>query len=38
MSNIIIELLEGWENELNIVYSLFMEKLLKEEKIKLENE
>ena len=38
MSNIITELSEGWENELNTVYSLLMEKLPKEEKIKLENE
>ncbi|MCG6842849.1 DUF1311 domain-containing protein [Fusobacterium nucleatum] len=38
MNNIITELSEGWENELNTVYSLLMEKLPKEEKIKLENE
>ena len=32
------ELSEGWENELNTIYSLLMEKLPKAEKIKLENE
>ena len=34
----IAELSEGWENELNTIYSLLMEKLPKAEKIKLENE
>ena len=32
------ELSETWENELNTVYSLLMEKLPKKDKIKLENE
>jgi len=32
------ELSETWENELNTVYSLLMEKLPKAEKVKLENE
>ena len=32
------ELSEGWENELNTIYSLLMEKLPKTEKVKLENE
>ena len=32
------ELSEGWENELNTIYSLLMEKLPKAEKVKLENE
>ena len=32
------ELSETWENELNTVYSLLMEKLPKSEKVKLENE
>ena len=32
------ELSEAWENELNTVYSLLMEKLPKAEKVKLENE
>ena len=32
------ELSEGWENELNTIYSLLMEKLPKKDKIKLENE
>ena len=34
----IAELSEAWENELNTVYSLLMEKLPKAEKVKLENE
>ena len=34
----IAELSEAWENELNTVYSLLMEKLPKKDKIKLENE
>ena len=34
----ITELSEAWENELNTVYSLLMEKLPKAEKVKLENE
>ena len=38
MSNATIELSEAWENELNTVYSLLMEKLPKAEKVKLENE
>ena len=32
------ELSETWENEVNTVYSLLMEKLPKAEKVKLENE
>ena len=32
------ELSETWDNELNTVYSLLMEKLPKAEKVKLENE
>ena len=32
------ELSETWENELNTVYSLLMEKIPKAEKVKLENE
>lgn len=32
------ELSETWENELNTVYNLLMEKLPKAEKVKLENE
>jgi len=38
MSNATTELSEAWENELNTVYSLLMEKLPKAEKIKLEKE
>ena len=38
MSNATTELSEAWENELNTVYSLLMEKLPKKDKIKLENE
>ena len=38
MSNATTELSEAWENELNTVYSLLMEKLPKVEKIKLEKE
>ena len=38
MSNATTELSEAWENELNTVYSLLMEKLPKAEKNKLENE
>ena len=38
MSNATTELSEAWENELNTVYSLLMEKLPKTEKIKLEKE
>ena len=38
MSNATTELSEAWENELNTVYSLLMEKLPKAEKVKLENE
>ena len=34
----IAELSEAWENELNTIYSLLMEKLPKKDKIKLENE
>ena len=38
MSNATTELSEAWENELNTVYSLLMEKLPKAEKNKLEKE
>lgn len=38
MGNATRELYEAWENELNTVYSLLMEKLPKDKKIKLENE
>ena len=38
MSEATVELSEAWENELNTVYSLLMEKLPKAEKVKLENE
>ena len=34
----IAELSEAWENELNTIYSLLMEKLPKKDKIKLEKE
>ena len=37
MSNATTELSEAWENELNTVYSLLMEKLPKKDRIKLEN-
>ena len=38
MNEATTELSEAWENELNTVYSLLMEKLPKAEKIKLEKE
>ena len=38
MNEATTELSEAWENELNTVYSLLMEKLTKAEKIKLEKE
>ena len=38
MNEATTELSEAWENELNTVYSLLMEKLSKAEKIKLEKE
>ena len=38
MNMAIVELTEAWENEVNTVYSLLMEKLPKAEKIKLKNE
>ena len=38
MNEATTELSEAWENELNTVYSLLMEKLPKVEKIKLEKE
>ena len=38
MNEATTELSEAWENELNTVYSLLMEKLPKKDKIKLENE
>ena len=38
MSEATVELSEAWENELNTVYSLLMEKLPKAEKNKLEKE
>jgi len=37
-SGVTADMREAWENELNTVYSLLMEKLPKAEKVKLENE